>query len=279
MRSNRNFADGRNTISQVPENRRQVHYILNGGVDWNLEDKNTLTFSGIYDFERHVDTAQVAYIDQNAERRYRYYAWNEEEVTGYINLSAQYKHKFEAAEHTLDAGLQYTRGWEDETYSLNDSSAIRQGKDKTNILAIEHTTTASIDYLKPLMSGRLEAGAKVRIRRLPVEYTTLGTQVLRTSRASIALLKIPLCGYLLLITATPIRISSTKPIKTPAEPPIQGLNLSLHRFDEKGELTFSISDMFYKFGIRQNIVEEAFTAHYENNYETQVMRIGFKYKF
>ncbi|MEK6480392.1 outer membrane beta-barrel family protein [Catalinimonas sp. 4WD22] len=166
----RNYSDGRNTISQVPENRRQVHYILNGGVDWNLDDNNTLTFSGIYDFERHVDTAQVAYIDQNAERRYRYYAWNEEEVTGYINLSAQYKHKFESAGHTLDAGLQYTRGWEDETYSLNDSSAVRQGKDKTNILAIEHTTTASIDYVKPLMSGRLEAGAKVRIRRLPVEY-------------------------------------------------------------------------------------------------------------
>ncbi len=167
----RNYADRRNTISQVPENRRQVHYILNGGVDWNLDDKNTLTFSGIYDFERHVDTAQVAYIDQNVERRYRFYTWNEEEVTGYINLSAQYKHKFEAAGHTLDAGLQYTRGWEDETYSLNDSSAVRQGKDKTNILAIEHTSTASIDYVKPLLSGRLEAGAKVRIRRLPVEYT------------------------------------------------------------------------------------------------------------
>lgn len=167
----RHYADGRNTISQVPENRKQVHYILNGGVDWYLDEQNTLTFSGIYDFESHTDTAQVIYFDQNAERRYRYYAWNEEEVTGYINLSMRYKHKFKAAGHTLDASLQYTRGWEDETYSLNDSSAVRQGKDKTNILAIEHTTTAGIDYVKPLLSGRLEAGAKVRIRSLPVEYT------------------------------------------------------------------------------------------------------------
>jgi hypothetical protein len=47
----------------------------------------------------------------------------------------------------------------------------------------------------------------------------------------------------------------------------------------KGELTFSISDMFYNFGIRQDIVEEAFTARYENNYETQVMRLDFNYKF
>ncbi len=167
----RHYADGSHTISQVPENRRQVHYILNGGIDWMIDDQNTFTFSAIYDFESHTDTAQVVYLDQNAERRYRFYAWNEEEVTGYINLSAQYEHKFKAAGHTLEASLQYTRGWEDETYSLNDSSAVRQGKDKTNILAIEHTTTTGLDYIKPLRSGRLEAGTKIRIRRLPVTYT------------------------------------------------------------------------------------------------------------
>jgi outer membrane receptor protein involved in Fe transport len=169
----RNYEDGRNTLSQVPENRKQVHYIINGGVDLSFNDKNTLTLSGIYDFERHVDTAQVAYIDLNTESRYRYYTWNEEEVTGYLNLMAVFKHKFAAAGHNLDASIQYTRGWEDETYSLHDSSAVREGDDKTNILAIEHTTTIGVDYVKPLFSGRLEAGAKVRIRRLPVEYTVV----------------------------------------------------------------------------------------------------------
>lgn len=167
----RDYADGSSTISQVPENRRQVHYIVNAGADVTLNDKNTLSFSGIYDFERHVDTAQVAYIDRVAERRYRYYAWNEEEVTGYMNFLAVYRHKFASPGHTLEASLQYTRGWEDETYSLNDSSLVRVGRDKTNILAIEHTSTASVDYVKPLAGGRLEAGTKVRIRRLPVTYT------------------------------------------------------------------------------------------------------------
>lgn len=67
--------------------------------------------------------------------------------------------------------MQYTKGWEDETYSLNDSSQIRIGKDLTNILATEHTTTFGLDYTKPLRSGRLELGTKLRLRRLPVEYT------------------------------------------------------------------------------------------------------------
>jgi hypothetical protein len=47
----------------------------------------------------------------------------------------------------------------------------------------------------------------------------------------------------------------------------------------KGEITYSISDIFYRFGIRQEIVGEEFTGRYENNYETQVMRLGFRYKF
>jgi hypothetical protein len=46
----------------------------------------------------------------------------------------------------------------------------------------------------------------------------------------------------------------------------------------KGEINFSVSDMFYKFGIRQDIIGDNFSGRYENNYETQVMRIGFKYK-
>ncbi|TFG74684.1 MAG: TonB-dependent receptor, partial [Flavobacteriales bacterium] len=94
-----------------------------------------------------------------------------EEVTRYINATLNYRHKFEQAGHTLSANAQYTQGLEDETYSLNDSSAVRIGRDKTNIRAIENTTSISTDYVRPLSSGRIEIGAKLRIRRLPVDYT------------------------------------------------------------------------------------------------------------
>ena len=47
----------------------------------------------------------------------------------------------------------------------------------------------------------------------------------------------------------------------------------------RGELTFSFSDIFNNFGLRQEIVGDGFTALYENYYETQVARLGFKYKF
>ena len=59
----------------------------------------------------------------------------------------------------------------DESYYINDSSAIRpNGRDVTHVLGTEHTTSINIDYTKPLHFGRIESGAKIQIRNLPVEY-------------------------------------------------------------------------------------------------------------
>lgn len=167
----RYYDDGRSTISQVPENRTQQHYIVNGGLDWYIDENNTITVSGIYDWESHVDTAQVPYINMDTWQRYRIWHWNEEEITGYMNYALNYNHRFAEPGHEFDFRMQYTKGWEDESYFLNDSSAIREGQDATHILATEHTTNITFDYVKPLKSGRLEAGAKAQWRRLPVEYT------------------------------------------------------------------------------------------------------------
>jgi len=169
--STRNYDDGRNILSQVPENRKQFRAIINGGIDYDLDENNSFTFSGLYDREKHIDTSQVAFIDLDNNMRNRSYNWQEDEVTRYLNGAANYRHKFEQAGHTLSANAQYTQGLEDETYSLNDSSAVRIGWDKTNIRAIENTTSLSTDYVRPLKNGRIELGAKLRIRRLPVDYT------------------------------------------------------------------------------------------------------------
>ncbi|WP_251795470.1 outer membrane beta-barrel protein [Arenibacter sp. N53] len=167
----RHYDDGRNTVSQVPENRQQFRAIINGGLDWELTENDAITLSGTYDREKHIDTSQVAFINLNTTNRERYYNWQEEEITSYVNVAVNYKHKFYKIGHTLSAYLQYTKGLEDESYYLNDSSAVRVGRDATNILAIEHTTSLSADYSRALKHGKIELGTKARIRRLPVEYT------------------------------------------------------------------------------------------------------------
>lgn len=167
----RTYNNGDITASQVPENRRQTQYIVKGGADLYLDDDNTLTFSMIYDYESHHDSAQVPYINMLNSVRYRYWTWLEYEMTGFMNYSLAYKHKFAEPGHAMNASIQYTKGWEDEAYHLNDSSAFRISDDYTHILAIEHTTNMIIDYVKPLKSGRLEAGTKLQARRIPITYT------------------------------------------------------------------------------------------------------------
>ncbi|AOW18545.1 TonB-dependent receptor [Polaribacter vadi] len=167
----RNYDDGRNIISQVPENRRQFRSIITGGVDWEINKNDAITIAAMFDREKHIDTSQVAFINLNNRIRNRLYTWKEEEVTSYINASINYKHNFEQAGHSISANAQYTKGLEDESYFLNDSSAIRIGRDMTNIRAIEHTTSISTDYTRALSNGRLELGVKARFRNLPVDYS------------------------------------------------------------------------------------------------------------
>jgi outer membrane receptor protein involved in Fe transport len=45
----------------------------------------------------------------------------------------------------------------------------------------------------------------------------------------------------------------------------------------RGELVFSVTDLFNKFGIQQNIAGNGFDAVYQNFFETQVVSLGLRY--
>ncbi|MDX1390040.1 MAG: TonB-dependent receptor, partial [Acidobacteriota bacterium] len=165
------YDDGRVIESQVPENREQTHHTVRAGADVFADDDNTFTISGIHDLEHHTDRAQVPFILAGTGELQRYWFWTEEESTGFANATANWRHLFATEGHELDVNLQYTRGWEDEAYFLNEESSVREGTDMTHLEAVENTLPLSIDYVRPLASGRLEVGAKVQRRWLPITYT------------------------------------------------------------------------------------------------------------
>ncbi len=169
----RYYDDGREIRSQVPENRHQVQYIVKGGADWRADDNDTLSLSSIFDLEHHTDRAEVPFLDAATMQRLRFWFWTERETTGYLNFDGSYKHEFGDAGHNISFGIQYTRGWEDESYYLNENSPIRVGTDETHLNAVEHTIPVTLDYVRPMKSGRLEAGAKLQIRRLPIDYNVV----------------------------------------------------------------------------------------------------------
>lgn len=163
------YDDGRVRYSQIPENRQQTRLILKGGVDWRPSEVNTFSLSTLYDREHHIDRAQIPFLDQN-RRQLRYWFWRENEITGFFNLNGTWKRQLGAPGHQISLNIQYTRAWEDETYDLNEVSPVRVGTDQTRIVAIEKTLPVSLDYVRPLASGRLEAGLKFQSRRIPDTY-------------------------------------------------------------------------------------------------------------
>jgi hypothetical protein len=165
----RYYDDGRVIESQVPENRWQWHYLVRAGSDV-VNGSNTFSVSGVYDIETHIDRAQVPFILASTGERERFWFWREKETTGFANATANWKRAFGTPGHELNVNLQYTRGWEDEAYSLNEESRVRVGTDFTHVDAVEHTLPLSVDYKRPLASGRVELGGKLQRRWLPVTY-------------------------------------------------------------------------------------------------------------
>jgi len=168
--TSRFYDDGRIIYSQVPENREQTHIILNGGLTKYLDDNRTLTFSSILDFETHTDVAEVPFIDGDTGELNRFWFWREEEDTGAFNVNLDYEHRFAAPGHQYSLTFQFTRGWEDEAYFLNEISPVRIGTDATHLVAEENTLPVQFDYVRPLKSGRFEAGARYQKRWIPITY-------------------------------------------------------------------------------------------------------------
>jgi hypothetical protein len=57
------------------------------------------------------------------------------------------------------------------------------------------------------------------------------------------------------------------------------LGASWKILEGKGVITLSATDILNTYGIRQDINGEGFRTEYENLYETQIFRIGMKYRF
>ena len=167
------YDSGLSIRSQVPENRRQKQYILKTGADWDVDANDTLSFQTGVDYEHHIDRAEIPFVDAATEEELRFWFWREDEGTGNFSTSLNWLHEFAAPGHKFSVNLQYTRAWEDEEYFLNERSPVRVGSDSTHLIARENIIPATLDYVRPLPSGRIELGLKGQWRRLPIDYTVV----------------------------------------------------------------------------------------------------------
>lgn len=163
----RTFADG-TIIHQQTKRNRNTHFLTNkAGFDWNLNDYNQLTISGLYGIEKIIDRGDQPFFNKDYSVRNRLWQFLEDELKTTIVGSVNFQHKYKEPGHFYNLGINYTFHREDEKYNFVNTLPSFVGLDSFKLLSDEHVLDFNYDYVKPLQHGRLEAGVKVRYRDIP----------------------------------------------------------------------------------------------------------------
>jgi len=163
----RNYDDGTVINSQLKRNRNTNFLTTKAGVDWNIDEQNTLTVSGMYGSEKIIDRGDQPFFNGNISQRLRLWQFLEDELKTTAMATAAYQHKFKEAGHLLNIGFNYTFHREDEQYFYDNYLPSTTGTDAFKLLSDEQVYDFNIDYIKPLKYGRIETGIKLRNRSIP----------------------------------------------------------------------------------------------------------------
>jgi len=165
----RNYADGTTINSQLKRNRNTNFLTTKAGMDWNINEQNTLTLSGMFGSEKIIDRGDQPFFNADMSQRLRLWQFLEDELKTTVMATAAYQHKFKEAGHVLNMGFNYTFHREDERYFYDNYLPTSTGTDAFKLLSDEQVYDFNIDYSKPLKYGRLEAGVKLRNRSIPTD--------------------------------------------------------------------------------------------------------------
>ena len=163
----RNYDDGTVINSQLKRNRNTNYLTTKAGIDWNINDQNTLTVSGMFGSEKIIDRGDQPFFNGDISQRLRLWQFLEDELKTTAMATAAYQHKFKEAGHLLNVGFNYTFHREDEQYFYDNYLPSSTGTDAFKLLSDEQVYDFNIDYIKPLKYGRIETGIKLRNRSIP----------------------------------------------------------------------------------------------------------------
>ncbi|RXM51289.1 MULTISPECIES: TonB-dependent receptor domain-containing protein [unclassified Chryseobacterium] len=163
----RTYDNGTIINSQLKRNRNTNFFTTKAGMDWNIDDQNTLTISGMYGSEKIIDRGDQPFFNGDLSQRLRLWQFLEDELKTTVMGTASYQYKFKEAGHLLNVGFNYTFHREDEKYFYDNYLPASTGTDAFKLLSDEQVYDFNVDYIKPLKYGRLETGIKLRSRSIP----------------------------------------------------------------------------------------------------------------
>ena len=163
----RDYDNGDVINSQLKRNRNTHFTTLKSGIDYAINEHNSLTISGLFGREKIIDRGDQPFFNIDLSQRKRLWQFLEDELKTTIMATANYQHKFKEAGHLLNIGFNYTFHREDEKYFYDNYLPTSIGTDAFKLLSDEQVYDFNIDYIKPLKYGRIETGIKLRKRNIP----------------------------------------------------------------------------------------------------------------
>lgn len=165
--TDRYYDDGQVVRQQLKRNRNTNIVTAKGGLDWFIDEQNTVTVSGLFSSERIIDRGDEPFFDKTLTERLRLWQFLEDEIKTTATATANWQHKYRQPGRLLNLGLNYTFHREDEKYFFDNIYPTFQGRDSFKLLSDENVTDLTLDYVQPLRYGRFETGAKLRRRTIP----------------------------------------------------------------------------------------------------------------
>lgn len=164
----RSYDNGDKVLQQFLENRTQPIYNIKAGIDYNPNNRNAFTFSTLFNYREYTDLGDLPYDDSNGNRM-RLWQYYENEVNQTLFATVTHKHSFNQPGHSLTSSFNYSFRRKDEVFNFTNEefNPALTGTDTTGLVADEHIFDLTVDYTKPLKSGRFEIGTKQRARNFP----------------------------------------------------------------------------------------------------------------
>jgi outer membrane receptor protein involved in Fe transport len=164
---NRTYDDGNEIRQQLKRNRNTTFITTKAGVDWNIDNSNQLTISGLFGTEKIIDRGDQPFFNADLTERLRLWQFLEDELKTTVMATAAYQHKYKQPGHVLNLGFNYTFHREDERYFFDNIMPTFTGRDSFKLLSDENVADLTMDYVRPLRYGRFEGGFKFRRRVIP----------------------------------------------------------------------------------------------------------------
>lgn len=163
----RTYVNGEVINSQLKRNRNTHFTTFKSGIDYAINDQNSLTISGLFGGEKIIDRGDQPFFNGDFSKRKRLWQFLEDELKTTIMTTANFQHKFEEAGHLINVGFNYTFHREDEKYFYDNYLPTSKGTDAFKLLSDEQVYDFNFDYIKPFKYGRIETGIKLRNRNIP----------------------------------------------------------------------------------------------------------------